>query len=142
MPIAMKTRLVVTAAVIERDGAFLLTRRLEGTHLAGLWEFPGGKCNPGESLEDCLAREIREELDTEVSVGNQLLATTHEYSDRHIDLRFFACALKGEPRAVLGQQLKWVRREDLAALDLPPADDELVRLLGGGGSPPGVILRG
>ena len=61
-PAPSPAALVVTAAVIERDGAFLLTRRLDGTHLEGQWEFPGGKCEPGETLEQCLARELREEL--------------------------------------------------------------------------------
>jgi mutator protein MutT len=127
--ITQLTHVVVTAAVIERDGTFLLTRRLEGTHLAGCWEFPGGKCNPGETLGDCLTREIREELDAEIDVGEEILATTHDYADRRIELRFFRCVLKTEPRAVFGQEMQWVRREALCALDLPPADDELVKLL-------------
>jgi 8-oxo-dGTP diphosphatase len=128
----MTKHVLVTAAVIEQNGAFLLTRRLEGTHLAGCWEFPGGKCDPGETLEACLAREVREELDANVTVGNEILATSHEYPDRHIELRFFRCVLRSDPRAVFGQEMRWVRREDLATLELPPADDELVRLLTGG----------
>jgi 8-oxo-dGTP diphosphatase len=128
----MTKHVLVTAAVIEQNGAFLLTRRLEGTHLAGCWEFPGGKCDPGETLEACLAREVREELDADVTVGNEILATSHEYPDRHIELRFFRCVLRSDPRAVFGQEMRWVRREDLATLELPPADDELVRLLTGG----------
>jgi 8-oxo-dGTP diphosphatase len=122
-------RIIVTAAVIERDGAFLLTRRLEGTHLAGFWEFPGGKCDPGETLTRSLEREIREELAADVLVGPELLATTHRYPDRDVELRFFRCTLRTEPAPVLGQQMAWVRREDLRAYPLPPADEELVRLL-------------
>jgi len=124
-----KPHIVVTAAVIERDDAFLLTRRLEGTHLAGCWEFPGGKCGADESLADSLVREILEELDTGVEVGDEILATTHEYPERTVELRFFACRLLGEPRAVLGQEMRWVPRAELASLPLQPADDELVRLL-------------
>ena len=127
-----RPRILVTAAVIERDGQFLLARRLEGTHLEGHWEFPGGKCEEGESLESCLARELREELDVECEVGPEILATVHEYPDRTIELRFFACALVGEPRPAIGQELRWVARADLATLPLPPADDELVRRLMGG----------
>jgi mutator protein MutT len=131
MPVAgaMKSRIVVTAAVIERAGTFLLTRRLAGTHLAGYWEFPGGKCGPGETLAESLVREIREELAADIDVGLELLATTHEYPERHIELRFFRCTLLTEPTAALGQQMAWVRREDLRSYPLPPADDELVRLL-------------
>lgn len=125
----MKPHLLVTAAVIERDGAFLLTRRLEGTHLAGCWEFPGGKCAPDESLADSLIREIREELGAEIVVGDELLATSHDYPERSIELRFFRCEMLTEPRPVLGQEMAWVDRDRLASFHLPPADDELVRLL-------------
>ena len=83
---------VVTAAVIERDGRFLVTRRLQGTHLEGMWEFPGGKCDQGESLAACLQREIREELGTGVVVGGEMLQSTHEYVDRSVALHFFACS--------------------------------------------------
>ena len=106
-----------------------MTRRPEGVHLAGLWEFPGGKCEPGESLEACLAREIREELLCEVRVGAEILATTHEYPERTVELHFFACEMHGEPSAALGQELRWVRRRALAELDFPPADRELIERL-------------
>lgn len=127
----MKPHIVVSAAVIERDGAFLLTRRLEGTHLGGFWEFPGGKCDAGESLAEGLVREIREELDAEVDVGSEIHATSHDYPERCVELRFFQCRLLTEPRPALGQEMVWVRREDLAAYALPPADHELVRILMG-----------
>ena len=122
-------RLIVTAAVIERHGSFLVTRRLDGVHLEGLWEFPGGKCCPGESLEACLQREIAEELDAGVRVGPQVLALSHTYADRTVELHFFRCDLSGEPKAALGQEMRWVRRDELAALEFPPADEELIRLL-------------
>jgi len=125
----MKRRIVVTAAVIERDGRFLLTRRLEGTHLAGHWEFPGGKLHAGETLEECLAREIREELDARVEVGPEILAAVHDYPDRSIELRFFRCVLKSDPTPTMGQEMRWVALRDLPSVELPPADDELVRLL-------------
>lgn len=127
----MKPHIVVSAAVIERDGAFLLTRRLEGTHLAGFWEFPGGKCDAGESLAESLVREIREELDAEVDVGSEIHATSHDYPERCVELRFFHCRLLTEPRPALGQEMVWVRRDDLASYSLPPADHELVRILTG-----------
>ena len=122
---------LVAAAVVERDGAFLLTRRLDGTYLAGHWEFPGGKCHAGEALRDCLVREIREELDADIEVGPEILATTHDYTDRAIELRFFRCVLKTEPRPTMGQEMRWVLAAELASTHLPPADAELVRLLTG-----------
>jgi mutator protein MutT len=121
--------LVVTAAVIERDGAFLITRRPQGVHLAGLWEFPGGKADPGESLPECLAREIREELACDVDVGRELFSITHTYPERTVELHFFACDLRGEPIAALGQELRWVPRRELRSLPFPPPDHGLIELL-------------
>jgi mutator protein MutT len=123
--------LVVTAAVIERDGAFFVTRRHKGTHLEGFWEFPGGKCETDEPLERCLAREIVEELGCEARVTREIFSVTHAYDDRTIELHFFACDLQGEPRAMLGQEMRWVPRAELRTLSFPPADEELIRLLSG-----------
>jgi mutator protein MutT len=122
-------RIVVTAAVIERDGAFLVTRRLEGTHLAGYWEFPGGKCEAGESHAASLEREILEELEAGVRVGDEVFQISHAYPDRVVELHFFACTLTGEPRPMLGQEVRWVTRDELPALEFPPADEELIRRL-------------
>ena len=130
-------RVVVTAAVIERDDAFLLTRRLKGTHLEGTWEFPGGKCEPGETHPACLEREIVEELACAVQVGEEILRVAHDYSDRRIELHFFACTLLAEPRPMLGQEMRWVPRGQLTALELPPADDELIKLLVSAGTSDG-----
>ncbi len=124
--------IVVSAAVIERGGAFLLTRRAEAAHLGGLWEFPGGKVEHDESIEDALVREIREELGCDVQVGVPVLTTRHTYPDLHVELHFFEAALTGDPTPQLGQEMRWVRREDLASLELPEADADLVALLTGG----------
>ena len=126
----MKT-IVVAAAVIERDGAFLVTRRLQGTHLAGTWEFPGGKCEEDEPLDACLWREIREELGVRCEVGGRVAQVTHDYPDRRIELHFFVCVLHGDPVPLLGQEMRWVPRAQLAELEFPPADEELVRMLTG-----------
>ena len=121
-----KPRLVVTAAVIERDEAFLITRRQQGVHLEGYWEFPGGKCDEGESLVACLAREIAEELAVAVRVGPEVFTVEHDYPERIVELHFFHCELSGEPRPVLGQEMMWAKRAELRALPFPPADDELI----------------
>ena len=126
-----RKRIVVTAAVIQRGDAYLVTRRQAGVHLEGYWEFPGGKCEAGETLAASLLREIREELDAPIRVGEEILAVTHEYPDRLVELRFFRCELLGEPRAVQGQEMQWVVRENLADLAFPPADAELLELLAG-----------
>jgi mutator protein MutT len=122
----MTPRLVVTAAVIERDGAFLVTRRLKGAHLEGCWEFPGGKCHDGESHTACLTREIFEELGTGVRIGPEIFAVEHDYPDRTVTLHFFACELRGTPKPLLGQEMRWVARADLRTLEFPPADAELI----------------
>jgi mutator protein MutT len=119
----------VVAAVVERDGRFLVTRRGQGVHLEGYWEFPGGKCEAAEGLEACLQRELREELGVEAVVSGELLRVDHPYPDRVVELHFFTCALKGEPRPMLGQEIQWVARAELQQLEFPPADEELMSLL-------------
>lgn len=128
----MSAPVVVAAAIVERDGAFLLTRRLEGTHLAGAWEFPGGKCHDGETLEQCLRRELREELDVDAEVGPEVFAVRHAYPHKTVQLYFFDCRLIGEPRPVLGQEMRWVPRAELHALRFPEADRDLVARLSAG----------
>jgi len=123
------TTIVVTAAVIEHDGRLLVTRRPKGVHLEGYWEFPGGKCDAGESLAACLARELREELGVEARVGEEVFTTAHAYADRRVELHFFQCELQGQPRPLLGQEMRWAPRHELATLQFPPADDELIQRL-------------
>ena len=126
------TPTIVTAAVVERDGRLLVARRLEDSHMGGFWEFPGGKCEPGESPEACLARELVEELGASARVGEEIYRTTYAYDDRVLDLRFFRCELMSEPRPLLGQDMQWVARVDLPTLAFPPADTELVARLAAG----------
>ena len=123
--------MVVVAAVVEQDGRFLVTRRLEGTHLSGLWEFPGGKCEPGETLEECLQREIQEELGVTADVHEEVVTTEYDYPERTVRLHFLRCDLAGPPRAVLGQEMRWVTRVELGTLPLPEADRALVEALTG-----------
>jgi mutator protein MutT len=119
----------VVAAVIEEGNRFLLTRRQHGVHLAGMWEFPGGKIDPDESHSTALRREIREELDADVEIDGLVLSTTHAYPDRTVTLYFYRCSLIGTPRPQLGQEMRWVPRAELPSLGLPPADAELITLL-------------
>ncbi|MBI4475774.1 MAG: NUDIX domain-containing protein [Acidobacteria bacterium] len=127
-----RPHVTVVAAVIEREGRYLVTRRLAGVHLEGFWEFPGGKCEDAEPLETCLRRELREELGVEAVVSDELLHVKHRYPDRVVELHFFRCALDGEPRPLLGQEMQWAAREDLDHLQFPPADGEMIaRLMSG-----------
>jgi 8-oxo-dGTP diphosphatase len=121
--------IVVVAAVIESGDNVLVTRRLRGTHLEGMWEFPGGKVDLTERHDEALRREIREELDATIDIHELLLTTTHHYPERSVSLHFFRCTLTSETRPVLGQEIQWVRRADLGALAFPPADRELIDLL-------------
>ena len=121
--------MIVVAAVIEENDRFLLTRRQPGVHLAGLWEFPGGKIDPAETHAAALNREIKEELDAGVAVGDLVFHTTHAYPDRTVALYFYRCTLAGTPRPLLGQEMRWVPRDELASLGFPPADEALITLL-------------
>jgi 8-oxo-dGTP diphosphatase len=121
--------IVVVAAVIERDGQFLLTLRPDGTHLAGHWEFPGGKCMPHETHAEALRRELFEELDIVSAVGACVHQVTHHYPERSVELHFYRCEFDGQPKPMLGQEIRWVRREDMRALPFPEADAELIARL-------------
>jgi 8-oxo-dGTP diphosphatase len=122
-------RIDVVAAVVECDGRFLVTKRLDGTHLGGYWEFPGGKVNGGETLEDALWREMNEELHSGIVNLRKVFRTCHAYPERAVELHFFRGDLTAEPVAGLGQEIRWVTRNELAALEFPPADAELIAML-------------
>lgn len=108
----------------------MITQRPEGGHLAGLWEFPGGKREPGESFEECLRRELREELGIEVEVGARVESLTHDYPERTVRLEFFLCRwLKHEPRAIGCPAFAWVTRDELNHYEFPAADARLVERL-------------
>ena len=122
----MPDRIVVVAAVIEENGRFLVARRLAGTHLAGFWEFPGGKVHEGEAHSDALRREISEELNTGILNARRVLQTAHAYAERSVELHFYRCELTAEPQPMLGQELRWITRDEFDQLEFPPADSELI----------------
>ena len=125
----MTERIVVVAAVIERDGRFLVARRLSGTHLAGLWEFPGGKVATAETHEAALEREIAEEIGCRISQLREIYRASHAYPERTVELYFYRGELHGAPQPMLGQELRWITREEFAALAFPPADGQLISRL-------------
>ena len=120
---------VVVAAIIERDNAFLLTLRPEGTHLAGHWEFPGGKVHDHETHAEALRREVFEELDSVAVVRDLAHTVTHAYPEKTVQLFFYRCDLIGQPKPMMGQEMRWIARGELKALPFPDADRELITLL-------------
>ena len=120
----------VTAALLRKDGRWLITRRPTGSHLAGLWEFPGGKIRPDETPEGALRRELEEELGVSIAVGEPITFATHEEEGLSILLLFFAAEIEaGKPRPREGQEIAWVPPAELPAYPTPPADAPLVRRL-------------
>jgi mutator protein MutT len=120
----------VSAGLIFRSGRLLITQRHADAHLGGLWEFPGGKREPNETFEQCLVRELREELGVEVVVRELFETVTHAYPERAVLLKFFLCRLsQGEPQALDCAAVKWVSREELTAHDFPAADAGLLTRL-------------
>jgi len=123
------SHVVVVAAVIEQDDAFLVTLRSAGTHLAGHWEFPGGKVHAHETHEEALKRELFEELDIIGRVGGLLHTVTHAYPEKTVELFFYRCGFEGQPKPMMGQDMRWVRRQELRQLPFPDADRALISLL-------------
>ena len=120
----------VSAALIFRAGKLLITQRHATVHLGGLWEFPGGKREPGETFQACLAREIREELGVEIFVGELFDEIVHAYPEKSVCLKFFTCALPaGEPQPLDCAAVRWVTREELALFKFPAADRQLLARL-------------
>ncbi|MCU0786080.1 MAG: 8-oxo-dGTP diphosphatase MutT [Verrucomicrobia bacterium] len=120
----------VSAGLIFRGGKLLITQRRADSPLGGLWEFPGGKREAGESFEQCLVRELREELGVDVRVGNLLESIAHEYPERTVRLNFFLCHLeRGEPQPIGCPALKWVGRSGLKNHAFPGADSRLLEKL-------------
>ena len=128
----MKTVLVSAVALIDRDSRLLLAQRPNGKSMSGLWEFPGGKVEPGETPEAALIRDLHEELGIETwqSCLAPLTFASHSYEDFHLLMPLFACRKwQGTPESREGQALKWVRAADLRGYPMPPADLPLIPII-------------
>jgi mutator protein MutT len=120
----------VAAGLVFRDGKLLITQRLPEAHLGGLWEFPGGKLEVGESFEQCLRRELAEELGIEAQVHELVEELTHHYTERSVHLKFFRCRwLRHEPRPILCHDLAWISPAQLSDYKFPAADARLLAKL-------------
>ena len=130
MSLVRPTLLVVAAALYHRDGRILIAERPAGKHMAGRWEFPGGKVAPGESEAEALARELKEELGVEVTASHPYMRLKHAYDDRDVELSMWIVeSFHGEPQSLDGQRLKWVRPERLMEEDVLEADLPFVEAL-------------
>ncbi len=127
-----RTCVEVSAGLVFRAGKLLITQRHADSHLGGLWEFPGGKREAGESFEQCLVRELREELGVKVRVGRLFEEITHAYPEQTVRLQFFLCRLAaGEPRPLGCAAVNWIGRKELDAYVFPAADATLLGKLKG-----------
>jgi 8-oxo-dGTP diphosphatase len=128
----LPTLLVVAVALIDRDSRVLLTERPKGKNMEGLWEFPGGKVDKGETPEAALIRELQEELgvDTETSCLAPFTFASHTYEKFHLLMPLYVCRVwKGIPVGKEGQRLSWVRPNEMKNYPMPPADKPLVAML-------------
>ncbi|MGX7875087.1 8-oxo-dGTP diphosphatase MutT [Mesorhizobium sp. ORM6] len=124
--------LVAACALVDADGRVLLAQRPEGKQLAGLWEFPGGKVEPGETPEQCIVRELHEEIgiETEIPCLAPLTFASHSYDDFHLLMPLFVCRrFRGIAQPREGQALKWVRPKQMRDYPMPPADAPLIPFL-------------
>ncbi|WP_443147913.1 8-oxo-dGTP diphosphatase MutT [Nitrospira sp.] len=117
----------MAAAIICRKDMILLARRKPESHLGGLWEFPGGKKEVGETLEDCLRREVREELGVDISEPLPFHALHYQYPEKVVELNFFTCSIiQGIPQALECAEITWVYKHELNSFAFPPADIPVV----------------
>jgi mutator protein MutT len=120
----------VAAGLVFRDGRLLIAQRHHGSHLGGLWEFPGGKREPQETFEQCLVRELEEELAIQVEVQELVESLTHDYPERSVHLRFFRCRwVANEPQALGCPAFKWITLPELNDHAFPAADARLLDIL-------------
>ena len=120
----------VGCAIIRKKGKILIAQRGPGGHLEGCWEFPGGKQEKGETIEDCLIREAHEELDVQIIPRKFFRKKKHVYPEKKITLHFFLCDwVSGRPKKKDCADFKWISPEELGGFEFPPADDEIIEEL-------------
>lgn len=117
----------VAAGLVFHQGRLLITQRRLNDHLGGLWEFPGGKCHPNETYEDCLQRELLEELGIVVQVGQRVAVVDHAYPEKTVHLEFFKCQLiSGVAKPIECNDLRWICLHEIVFYEFPAADSQLL----------------
>ncbi len=120
----------VAAGLVYREGRYLIARRKADVHLAGFWEFPGGKREPGETFEECLERELFEELNIRIGAPVPFQIVRHQYPEKTVELHFFRCGIEsGQAAAVDCAEIRWVWPHELADFNFPPADRPVIEAL-------------
>lgn len=120
----------VVAAIIQKDNKFLITKRLKKSHLGHCWEFPGGKIEPNETIEECIIRECKEEIDVEIKPIRKIKELIHSYSEITVHLHFMICELiSGNPKPIECADLKWVTPQQLSQYEFPEADTLIIQKL-------------
>jgi mutator protein MutT len=120
----------VAAGLICNDGRYLIAKRRTGVHLGGLWEFPGGKREEGETLEECLQRELFEELSIRIEVPIPFQIIRHQYPEKTVELHFFRCTIdEGRARAIDCAEIRWVYPSEMEQYQFPPADRPIIEAL-------------
>jgi len=120
----------VAAGLVQREGRYLIARRGPGVHLAGFWEFPGGKREADETLEACLRRELSEELGIQIDVPIPFQVVRHEYAGKIVELHFFHCRIEaGQATAIDCAEIRWVWPHELGDFEFPPADRPIIEAL-------------
>lgn len=127
---SLMTPIDVAAGLVFREGKLLITQRQAEAHLGGMWEFPGGKREPGETFEECLERELLEELGMEVAVADLIESITHAYPEKTVHLKFYRCHWRRHEPAPLGcADFRWITPGELGDYPFPPADARLLQKL-------------
>ena len=126
----LKHKQIGVAVINNQQGKILIDRRKQQGEMGGLWEFPGGKIEPGETIEECIKREIKEELDIEIIVGDRLTTITHAYQTFNVTLYVHDCEyLSGEPQAIECEEIHWVKPAQMNQYQFPSANIQIINLL-------------
>lgn len=126
----MPHKQIGVAVIRNKQGKILIDRRLNKGDMGGLWEFPGGKIEPQETVKDCIRREVKEELDIEIEVGDRLLTLAHTYANFKVTLFVHNCEyVSGEPQLIESQEVRWVNAAQMERYEFPQANSQIISIL-------------
>jgi mutator protein MutT len=127
---ALPRKFIGVAVIWNQEGKILIDKRRQGGQLGGLWEFPGGKLEPGETIEECIEREIIEELGIKIKVGDRLITIEHDYTNFHITLNVYHCYhTSGTPQPIESDEIRWVTLDEIDQFPFPKANEQIIAAL-------------